>query len=436
MNLNATIDWNLSRSTLRVTGGNNTLNGSVDIGGPVSAAVNLGLERISARVNLQGRVAVTARPQLREDWRLTTPDLELGVTLNEASLPLSLPITRMVPFEVVAEIPIIRDIPLIGEIISGIRRVVRTVTRPIEQITTVDISVRGVVQEHLDPEISELRNEIRTDIRNADFLREAAEQAWGSLCLQASLAPDVWLQVRPLYARAAQPQITEEGILLQLGIDAETQVSTSDTTPNAQTCSFPDTLSIEALRPANIEINLPARLDYEVLQRALSDHLVGQTFGDLVSVIVDDVVQVRAAGKSLLVQINVTLRTSGWWSTQAAGTLYVLAEPYLDAESQRLRFLDVSLETASRNALVAAVGEASEPLVENLIEGYDYDLSSTYAELRNTANAALGALSSDDLVLDGGLEDVRFARLDVGTQYLRLLATARGQITATIARIP
>ena len=172
INLRASASWDLVRTPLVLFGNDGAIRGTVDLAGPVRVAAHLGSARASATVDLGGRILVSVRPQLQADWRMTVPEFHLRALLNEATVDLSLPITRMVPFEVIKEIPIISDIPLIGAIIRGVRKVVEIVIRPIEEITTFPVSVRGIVRRHLDPEIASLREDIVRDVESADFLTE------------------------------------------------------------------------------------------------------------------------------------------------------------------------------------------------------------------------------------------------------------------------
>ena len=123
LHLTASASWNLIRSALLLSGEEGKLNGGVKLAGPVRVAVHLGPARTSVTVNLRGSISVSAQPKVREDWHLIVPDLQLRTTLNDALVYVSLPVTRMVPIEVIEKIPIVKDLPLIGAILSGFKKV-------------------------------------------------------------------------------------------------------------------------------------------------------------------------------------------------------------------------------------------------------------------------------------------------------------------------
>ena len=94
------------------------------------------------------------------------------------------------------------------------------------------------------------------------------------------------------------------------------------------------------------------------------------------------------------------------------------------------------MDTASRDALVAAVGELSEPFLERAIERYELGLASTHHQLLTAGNSALSALSSEGLVVTGQINDVRLSRLDVGAVAVRLIGTAKGNVSVVVTEQP
>ena len=74
-------------------------------------------------------------------------------------------------------------------------------------------------------------------------------------------------------------------------------------------------------------------MDYSVIRKGFSDLLVGNSFGDVVSVRVNDVIEVGAVGGSLVLGLAVTVDTGGWFRSRAAGTVYILVQPHLDVDS-------------------------------------------------------------------------------------------------------
>ena len=424
LDLSASARWNLRRSALGLSARDTALHAHLGFSGPVDLAVDLGPVGVNATVELRGRLLLSTQPQLQSDWRLTVPDLTLRAEYDEATVPVTIPITRHISVDFIERIPIVEDLPLIGELVSGFREVVRTVTEPIEELTTVDVSVRGIVRDHMEPRIESLRRDIIDDVAAAPFLREAAATSWQRLCSTVALGSGVWLQSKPVRAHAAQPRITDDAVLLQLGIDVHSRLLPEDREP---TCPFPETLTLRSPSPGRIEINLPAEIRYAILDDALTEFLVGQSYGDGVLVSVHDITHVGASGGSLVLGIAVTVDTREWLRARAKGTVYILATPHLDLDSQTIRFLDVSMDAESRNHLVHAVGEIGEPLLERAIERYTFELEPLRQRLLRQGNDWIASLAMDEFTVSGEIQDIRLTRLEAGAETLRL----QGTTTAT-----
>ena len=430
--LSASANWNLTRSPLQLSGDDGVLAGSLDLAGSADIGVDLGPAGISKNVDLRGRISLLARPRLQSDWRLTVPDFQIRDELQEATMELALPAAGTAPGEETEENPILEDMPRLGAFVRGVRNVVSAVATSIGE-RTVSISVRSILSRYLEPEIEALRSNIVEDIAASDFLEESAREIWSRLCTSVPVESGYWLRVKPVRARAAQPSVTTEGILVHLGVEAETQLSSSSTELN---CPFPDSLTVEPAEGGQFEIRLPMELDYKVVRRELSGFLVGETSESPFSIGVDEVTYFGAHGRSLLLGMAVRTHTASWLDSFAVGTVYVALDPYLDVGSDTLRFREVRMDTASRNALVAAVAELGEPFFERAIERHAFDLGPTYGQLLSAANDAIEDLSSDPFEVRGTMDELGLMGIQLGAESLRLEGFARGDLSVVVAEIP
>lgn len=431
--LSASARWNLARSTLLLSGRDGRLTGNVNLNGTVHVVAHLGSARATEKVSLGGHISMSTLPQVQPDWRLTVPDLQIRAILNKATIDISLPVVRLVPVEEIEKIPFIKDLPIIGAILRGVKKIVRIVMKPIEEITTFPISVRSVVRKYLDREVNDLRNDIVKQVSSSDSLRKAAKNAWNEMCTTIPVMQGLWLQIKPIGARISQPDVKGDTIFVKLGIDAETQITSTKVEPE---CPFPESAVIATSMPNKIAINLPAEVDYSVVREGLSGLLVGKSFGSLVSLTVKDVIDVRASGGSLILGIVVVVETDSWIRSRAEGTVYVLAKPQLDAEGEIVRFRDVRMDTASRDVLVDVAGELSEPFLERAVERYELDLGPVRDRVLGDANKAIEKFSLDGLKVSGRIDDVRLVGLEVGEHAVRLHGNAQGRISVVVAENP
>ena len=341
------------------------------------------------QVELKGPLSIVAQPKINPNWRFAVPNLSITAKLEKARV----------------------------------------------RILRWWVSVHKIIQPRFDKMIKKETQKLKKLIAGNDFLEVAARKHWKELCRSLPLGSDtgLWLEVKPVAARAAQPIIDQDNIRLQLGLDAHTRVVTEQTKPD---CPFPRSLIIESPKDGRIETTLPAQIDYLTLKKTFTKQVVGKTIGEDIVLIIEDI-NIRSHGSSLLLETEIIVLTKGWVDTRVKGTLYLLVQPHLNADEKTITFSNVKLDTSSKNKLVAIVGEAIEPILLNYIKSRaTFDLKPVLdGQLRNLANAALTGLSSESLSIDGHVEDIRLARLDVGPSYLQLVATARAKAQATIRKI-
>ena len=386
LTVSATTSWAVKRSTLVVAADDN-----LHLSSNFSGEAKLDVSKIKGllRVKLHAPLSLAAKPIINTDWRMHIPNLKLQAKLKTAKV----------------------------------------------RFFGVWFSVRGLAQPELDKMMSRTSKKLRTIVANNDFLEAAAKKYWQKLCRSYPLdkESELWLNVKPLSAQVAQPIIAEGNIRLQLGLIAETRVSTKASELN---CPFPQALTIAVPRKGRVEVALPAEIDYSALQIGLERNVVGKKFGEDITVTVDGV-SVHPHGDALLLKTQVSVNTAGWFGKRAEGTLYLLATPSLDTEMQVIKFKDIELDISSRNALLAIVGEAVEPILLDAIESRaSFDLKPILdGDLKDKANAAIGSFTSSEVALEGHVDEIRINYLAVGPVYLQLVGTALGRVDAAIHTI-
>src|SRR5204862_6320965 len=84
-----------------------------------------------------------------------------------------------------------------------------------------------------------------------------------SLGAAAKDAPNLWLEVKPTRAFAAQPKILADWVILTLGVQAETRIVPSETKPD---CPFPDRLDlVAALDQGKVNLGVPIDVPFTEL---------------------------------------------------------------------------------------------------------------------------------------------------------------------------
>ena len=386
--------WRAARGSIALSG---TTDGALDLRTDVQGAVTFGLdvpgsdflpgvEDLSATIEMRGLLSGTAKPALEPGWRVR-PNLSGSVVLREAVH---------------------------------------------ELFNRWEVSLRSVVQPEVNKEVRKKLRSLNRSISNNDYLETAARTAWAALCesVVLPLEPPHWLEVRPVEASAVQPRVDGASVHFLFGLEAETRIV--PVAPVEGECEFPEKLVLEDSSDGLSEIALPVEVSYEALQSALLGAVRGRTVGERVRVSVSDL-RLRPYGRSLLLEVDLSARVGGWTGARGRGTLYLAAEPMLVAEEQVVRLSNLRLDTASRNVLVAALGESVEPVLLALFEGQKVlELDPAWSDLLEKANGALAELATEEVGVDGTLEDIRLIRLDVGPEALRAVVLATGRIRVAV----
>ena len=387
------LGWDLRRSDLRVSGQSGTLSVATELRGEARAEGTLQLIRkvgFSARGDILASASLTAHPALKENWRISPNLSEAKIDIKRANIP-------------------------------------------IKRVGSLD--VRSHLLPGLEIAVDNLRGQLNSHLARNNFLERAARKSWKRLCASTPLKEDsgLWIETKPIAAHATQIRIGRENIRFTLGVDVKTHILPEETQPE---CPFPEKLLIEKPKRRGFEIVMPARIDYETLEKTLADEVVGKSFGKNVSITIK-AIRMRPYGEMLLLETTVGAEADYLSGAGTKGTLYVLAEPKLNAAAQTVTLENVRLETDSQNVLFSIAGKAAEPLLlEAVSKRLPFNLGPKLEELRNGAQDAILALSSENVSVSGKVNRVRITRLDVGPEHLRLVLTARGRVSAAVGAIP
>ncbi len=385
--------WNLSRSRLKISGRSGALDIATELGGEVRATGAIQLVRkvdFSASGDVLANVSLTASPVLETNWRVSPNLSEVKADIQKADIPIKR----------------IGNLDVRGDILPGVR-------------ITADA----------------LRAQLNQSVARSDFFEQAARKGWKRLCGSTPLGEDsdLWLETKPVVARAAQIRIARKDIRATIGVEVKTRILTEQTQPE---CPFPRTLLLEKPKPGGFEIVMPTIIDYETLGRTLAEEAVGKSMGKNISIAIK-AVRLHPYGEKLLLETEVAAEARILSGTEAKGTLYVVAEPKLDAETQTITLENAALDIDSQNVLFSMVGKAAEPLLlEAVSKRLPIDLGPKLEELRDGAEDAILALSSENLSVTGKVNRVRLSRLDLGPEHLRLVFTAEGRVGARVQAVP
>jgi len=423
---NADLNFTVARGPLNVSGRPDalvvatTLSGTFNIRGTITGAANafgsavggiLGgsvgqqVQSLTGNVfeqhaDIRGTVTATSRPTIAPNWRLA-PNFAAQVNVVDIALP-----------------------------IAGIK-----------------LSVAGEVKPILDNLVREQTGALEARVRNDPFIETAARGEWAKLCRSIPLGaagqnvPDLWLEIRPTRAIAAQPRIDANAVTLLVGVRAETRIVPAETKPS---CPFPRELEI--VPPANegtLDIAVPIDIPFTELSRLISTQVVGKTFpedgsGSFATTIKQ--AAVAASGDRLLISLLVNVKKHGLFSIGADATVDVCGKPVLDQQAQILRFTDVAVDVQSKAAF-GLLGEAAQAAVpylqKTLADQAAIDLKPFAADARKRMAAAAAEFTGQapGVAASVAVNEVRLLGIAFDAKTLRIITDAKGTVTVAISSL-
>jgi hypothetical protein len=371
------------------------------IGGSVGQHVqSLAGKAFDQHADIHGTVTTASRPTIASNWRLA-PNLSGQVNVVDVVLP-----------------------------VGGLK-----------------LSVASAVKPALDSALRAQMSALESRLRNDPFIENAARGEWAKLCHSISLGaaaqgmPNLWLEIRPVRAIAAQPQIDGKAVTLLVGVQAQTRIVPNETHPD---CPFPQVLDlVPQASTGTVSIAVPIDIPFTEVSRLLATQFAGKTFpedgsGSFAATIKQ--ANVTAAGDQLLISLLVHVKKQGFFSVGADATVYVRGRPVLDKDRQILRFTDVALDVQSQAAfrLLGAAAQAALPyLQKTLADQAVIDLKPFAANAKKQISAAVSGLvaQAPGLSAKVGIDDLRLTGIAYDGNTLRIIANANGSVKVAISSL-
>ena len=425
---NADIGWTATRGTIGASGAQDALSlsspltGKLNVTGSLAAKAtgavndaigdliganaakqisNLSIKAFNANAEIRGNVTIVSRPKFAAAWRIE-PNLSGAVNLGDTSVA-----------------------------VAGAR-------------INVPAQIKPLLDKTVGDQIATAGNRIRND---PTFERNARAQ-WFKACrsipLQAggASAPTLWLELKPTRAVAVQPSISAQAITTTIGIEAETRITSKQTTP---VCPFPEKISIVPPTAPVVAIDIPIDIPFADLDKIVEAQLVGRNFPEDGSGSVNVTVkraQVSASGDRLLISLLVNAKEkTSFLSFGGEATVQILGKPVLDQAQQTLRLANIEMAVESEAAfgLLGAAARAVMPhLQKTLAEKATMDLKPILGDAREMVAGAISDLqkSEDGVRVAAEIKSLDLADIAYDSRTVRLIAEASGTITVTVTALP
>ena len=351
---------------------------------------------------LSGDVVLTARPTLLPDWRLQ-PNLRSQITVDDAS------------------------ITVMGSKLS------------------LSAQIKPLLERAVNEQVSQWQSRLAND----PSIEQEARREWAKMCRSISLGaapgkPNLWLELRPTRAFAAQPGIDSSAVTLAFGVEAETRIVPSETRPD---CPFPPRLElVPQMERGQVNIAVPVDVPFTEISRLLETQLKGKTFpedrsGSFTATILG--VEVAASGDRLLISLRVKANeTRSWFGLGGEALIHVWGRPTLDRNRQTVRMSDIAVDIGSQTAfgLLGLAGRAAAPYLERtLADNSTIEVLPLAANARRgveTAIAEFQRSAGNGVRIDAAVTDVRLVGLEFDSTMLRVIAEADGTVRVAVNALP
>jgi hypothetical protein len=394
-----------ARGTL--TGAANAIGGAIGslLGGNIGAQVQgLTGKTFDQHADIRGTVTALARPTIAPNWRLQ-PNLTAQVNVVDVVLP-----------------------------IAGIK-----------------LSVSNEVKPALDDMVRQETNGLEARVRNDPFIENAARTEWAKLCRAIPLGagpqgpaqgvPDLWLEIRPVRAIAAQPKIDANAVTLLLGVQAQTRIVPAETKPD---CPFPAQLDIVPQADEGaLDIAVPIDIPFTEVSRLIEAQVKGKTYPEDGSGAFATTIKqaaVAASGDRLLISLLVNVKKRGFFALGADATVHVWGKPVLDQNAQILRFTDVAVDVQSAAAF-GLLGEAAKAAVpylqKTLAEQAAIDLKPFAEDAKKHMAAAAAEFGggNNGVTANVVINELRLTGIAFDDKSLRVIADAKGNVSVAISSL-
>src|SRR5665213_1612143 len=393
--------------TLRVTGQIATQAGNItsSITGLLDKSISKDVGKLTSKVldqraEVRGNVVVHARPALTANWRLE-PNLTAEVALADSAVTL-----------------------------AGFKINVSSEAKPL-------------IDREVNAQIANLQNRLRND----PFIERAVREQWTKMCRSIPLGgdktglPRLWLELRPIRAAAAQPQIDARNVTLCCGVQADTRITPQQSKPD---CPFPATLElVPPMDNGKLSVGVPINVPFSELNPLLEAQLKGHRYPEDGSAPVEIEVRsahVAAAGDRLLIALKVKAREKkSWFGFGAEATVRIWGKPALDAEAQILRLTDLSVAVESETALLGAAARAGMPYLQQaLADNAVIDLKPFAADALAKIGGALAEFqqNKDGVQVEAAVRDLRLTGIEFDSHTLRVIAEASGTAKVAVTELP
>lgn len=377
--------------------------GGSRLGNDINKAVGgLAGKTLDQNIELRSQVVVHSKPAFAANWRLQ-PNLSAQVTLADTAVN-----------------------------IAGIK-----------------INMAGEAKPLIEQQVNQQVANFEGRIRNDPMIEQAAREQWVKMCRSIPLGggdtglPELFLEMKPVRAAAAQPQIDAKNMTLAIGVMAETRITPQATKP---ACPFPQSLElVPPMENGKLVVGLPIDVPFKDLNKLIDAQLKGRRFPEDKNAPVEVEVlkaSLAASEDKLLISLRVKAHErKSWFGFGAQADVAIWGRPKLDPQTQVLRLTDVSLAVESEAAfgLLGTAARAAMPyLTQAIADNAVIDLTPFLADAKKKIAATMADFrqAGNGVTVNTSIDTLRLNGIAFDSNVLRVIAEAEGTAKVAVTQLP
>ncbi|MEH0667751.1 DUF4403 family protein [Vibrio scophthalmi] len=267
------------------------------------------------------------------------------------------------------------------------------------------ISVRSTLTPVINKELRKVVGKLDTDMTGKIDLRTPVEQAWPNITqvVQVNEDPKVYVQIVPSEVVWGGINKADGGMArLGVGMKAKSQIILTDDVDAIDLGPLPDLVS--RAPTGQFALRIPVSIDLSYASEEIMKSLDGKVFKakDNIDVRINDV-DLSVNGEHVVAKVEFSADIEGrWWEfwrwLDTRGTIYLVAKPTFDEQSQEFGVQDLAFDLNTNRVLVdKAAYLLHDPLVRAIESQVKVSIKDNLDELVILANENLDSVPIEDV---------------------------------------
>jgi len=308
-----------------------------------------------------------------------------------------------------------------------------SITKPIEiNILGMKFSFNSVIEGMINKTLTSMAPTIDKEVAKQINLRQEVENAWKKLndpFLVTNEPVTVWAFLKPSSFNLS-PIKSLDNRTLSINIGLRTKIQTKvGAKPEIKPLGSLPKLQATPSESNSFEINLPAVIELQEVNKMLRKEIVGKTYpvGDTKRTVTITGIDFYGAGDQAVILLDII-------SKKLKGKLYLIGKPVYNDSSQVLEVKDLNFSTETNKSLAnSAAWLANKLFIKTIQKNARYDAAKDIEDAKKELEKNLNNLSvSQYFKLNGKVSDLKITNMLFHDNYIIVNILVKGQLEGAV----